>query len=394
MMTDAFLLHRTIGLASAEPAWATLTIVAVALLFSLALRYTARSLQAGRFRWQQRLRLWLGVAPGKRIGELVWLVGAVDLLLWPCVAYLLLHVWGLHDEGEHLLRTLFSGGFVIGGARIVLGKLLFGVLLFGVLFTFTRWLKRKLELDWLVRASVEPATREAAATLFGYVTFIIAALVGLSYSGVDLSRLAIVAGALSVGIGFGLQNIVSNFVSGLILLFERPIRSGDYIYVGASEGVVRRIRIRATEIETADRETVIVPNSALLSGEVRNRNLRSRYGRVVVAVSVAYGSDVEQVRRLLLELAGAHPGVIGEGRLPGLPGPAVSFVDFGESALAFELAAQILEADQKGTIASDLRFAIDAAFRKAGIEMPFPQRELHLRSLPERFSAGQAALGE
>ncbi len=378
-------------LATATPMISTLIVIVAALLFSLGLHFLVRSLQASRFYWQQRLRQRLGVGPGRRIGELSWLVAAIELLLWPCVIYLLLHVWGLHDEAQKLLRALFQHGITLGGARIVLGKLLFGVLLFGVLFTFTRWLKHKLELDWLVRAGVESGTRDAAATLFGYVTFVIAALIGLSFAGVNLGKLAIVAGALSVGIGFGLQNIVSNFVSGLILLFERPIRSGDYIYVDGSEGTVRRMRIRATEIETGDHETLIVPNSVLLSGQVRNRNLRSRYGRVVLPVSVAYGSDVERVRQILMELAAAHPAIVGDERIPGLSGPVVQLVSFGQSTLDFELQAQILDAGQKGGVASDLRFQVDAAFRREKIEMPYPQRDLHIRSLPQGYAAAPQA---
>src|SRR3546814_49905 len=197
------------------PLWSSLAIIAAAALTSFVLHVLARSLQIGRYAWQQRLRSWLGIEPGRRIGELSWLVVSIELLLWPCVLYLLLHVWGLHEAGEKLLRTLFSRGFTLGSTRIVIGKLLFGIVLFGVLFMFTRWLKRKLETDWLVRANVEPGTREAAATLFGYATFVIAAITGISFAGVDLGKLAIVDGALSVGIGFGLQNVVRHFVSGV-----------------------------------------------------------------------------------------------------------------------------------------------------------------------------------
>lgn len=387
MLSDFYLTQRLLEIAMRSPWWSTLVIVAVAALLVGTLHYVTRSLQANRFRWQQRLRVWLGVTPDKRFGELSWLLLVADLLLLQLVVYLVLHVWGLHDEGEAMLRALFERGFMLGGAHIVFGKFLFGVLLFVVLFTFTRWLKRKLEFDWLVRAHVEPATRDAAATLFGYATFIVAALVGLTFAGVDLGKLAIVAGALSVGIGFGLQNVVSNFVSGLILLFERPIRSGDYINVGGNEGTVRRMRIRATEIETGDRETLIVPNSILLSNQVLNRNLRSRYGRVVLPVGVAYGSDVEKVRQILLDAAATHPGIAREGQIAGLAAPVVQFVAFADSSLNFELQAQILDAGQKGSIASDLRFAIDAAFRKAGVEMPFPQRDINLRSVPDGLLA-------
>lgn len=365
--------------ATAHPLPTSVMLVAGTLLLVIATHGLSRTLNVGRYRWQQRLRNWLGVAAGKRIGELSWLVVTVHLLAWPLLAYLLLHAWGLHDEGEHLARALYSHGVVIGGVRVVLGKLLIGIVLFAVLYTATRWLKRKLEFQWLVSANVEPSTRDAVATVFGQVTFVIAAVIGLSYAGLDLSKLAIVAGALSVGIGFGLQNIVNNFVSGLILLFERPVRTGDYIYVGATEGIVRKMRIRATEIETGDRDTVIVPNSVLLSSHLRNRNLRSRQGRVTLTIGVAYDSDPRRVCELLLEIANAHPGVIRAGQIAGLPGPGVSLTSFGSSTLDFELQAQILSADAKGGIASDLRFSILETFRREGIELPFPQQDVRLR---------------
>lgn len=366
--------------ANARPLVSSVALVAAALLLVVVTHVLSRTLNSGRYRWQQRLRNWLGVASGKRIGELSWLVVTVHLLAWPLLVYLLLHVWGLHDEGEHLARALYSHGVVIGGVRVVLGKLLIGIALFAVLYTATRWFKRKLEFQWLVGANVEPSTRDAVATVFGQVTFVIAAVIGLSYAGLDLSKLAIVAGALSVGIGFGLQNIVNNFVSGLILLFERPVRTGDYIYVGATEGVVRKMRIRATEIETGDRDTVIVPNSDLLSTHLRNRNLRSRQGRVTLTIGVAYDSDPRRVAELLMEIASAHPGIVRKGNIAGLPGPGVSLVNFGASTLDFELQAQVLSADAKGGIASDLRFAILESFRREGIQLPFPQQDVHLHA--------------
>ncbi|WP_028007632.1 mechanosensitive ion channel family protein [Solimonas flava] len=370
-----------------HPLGSTFAVLAAALTLVVVLHALARTLDSGRYAWQRRMRAWLGIAEGRRILELRWLLVIFHFFLWQFVAYLMLHIWGLRDEAEGLLRALFSSGIKLGGVRVVFGKLLAGTLLFIVLFTFTRWLKRKLEDDWLVRAGVEPSTRDAAATLFGYVTFIVTALIGLSYAGLDLSNLAIVAGALSVGIGFGLQNIVSNFVSGLILLFERPVRTGDYISVGGCEGVVRRMRIRATELETGDRETVIVPNSNLLSNPVMNRNLRTRAGRVVLPVGVAYGSKPEQVRELLLRVAAASPQALAE------PAPLVLFTNFGASSLDFELTVWIGDADAKGRIASDLRFAIVAAFAEAGIEMPFPQQDVHIRSLPpQQAGAPQAGV--
>jgi potassium efflux system protein len=378
------------SLALAPVPW-TLVLLGVSAALVYGVHYLVRTLNAGRFAWERRLRERLGVAPDKAIGELRWILLSLHLLWWPLVAYLLLRIWGLHDEGRDFRVAVFSKGFTLGSYTIVPGKLLFGILLFFALFTFTRWLKRKIEYDWLPKTSIEPGTRVTVATIFGYITFVIAALIGLSSAGIDLTKLAIVAGALSVGIGFGLQNIVNNFVSGLILLFERPIRAGDYIFVGQTQGFVRRMQIRATQIETSDREIVIVPNSEFLSTHLKRLNLRDRHANVSVAIGAAYGSDTSLVRQTLLDVANEHPQLIKAGQERGVGGPSVVFVNFGPSSLDFELRGQIADSSKRGTVASDLRFAIDAAFRKAGIEMPFPQQDVWVRSLPEAATPSAAA---
>jgi len=188
--------------------------------------------------------------------------------------------------------------------------------------------------------------------------------------------LALVAGALSVGIGFGLQNIVNNFISGLILLFERPIKTGDWIVVDDVEGYVKRISIRSTHIQTFDRADVIVPNSALISGKVVNWMLKDVKGRIRVPIGVAYGSDVQAVKKVLHEIAGEHPEVIKSEILA--PAPVVLFIGFGDSSLDFELRCHIRDIDKKVQTTSDLNFAIDAAFRAQKIEIPFPQRDIHI----------------
>ena len=154
------------------------------------------------------------------------------------------------------------------------------------------------------------SARESMATVSGYIGASIAIIVAMGVAGLDLSKLAIIAGALSVGIGFGLQNIVNNFISGLILLFERPIKTGDWIVVGDVEGYVKRISIRSTHIQTFDRADVIVPNSALISGKVVNWMLKDVKGRIRVPIGVAYGSDVQTVKKVLLEIGGEHPEII------------------------------------------------------------------------------------
>ncbi len=364
----------------------TLSLVALlaASLLAWAAHALADSLHAGRFRWQQWLRAKLQVEAGKRLHEADWLKWTLDATLLLGLPLLVLHLWGLTDTSLDLLGTLSSKGFTVGGVNIVPGKILLGVVLFSALLTFTRWLRKQLDRKWLVRTAMEHGTRTAVSTIFGYATFLLAVLIGLSIAGVQLTNLAVVAGALSVGIGFGLQNVVNNFVSGLILLFERPIRTGDYITVKDISGYVRRISIRSTEIETGERMSVIVPNSELISGTVKNWTLRDRYGRVSVAVSVAYGSDTELVQKLLLETVAAHADTIKPGH-PFVPGPAALFVGFGDSALKFQLTAFVQDVDKRGQVTSDLNFAIDRAFRAHGIQMPFPQRDVwvHRATAPE-----------
>jgi len=210
---------------------------------------------------------------------------------------------------------------------------------------------------------------------------VLAVLLAITTAGLDLSKVAIVAGALSVGIGFGLQSIVSNFVSGLILLAERPIKSGDWIITSGGEGTVRKTSVRSTEIETFDGATVVIPNSNLITDAVTNWTHHSHRGRIKIAIGVGYDSDPEQVQNILLECAKAHQRVLKR------PGPNVFFMDFGADALVFELRAYLADINNSISTKSDLRFAILKALRQAKIEIPYPQRDLHIKSAPASLSA-------
>ena len=227
---------------------------------------------------------------------------------------------------------------------------------------------------------MDRGSRDAITTFIGYVGFTIALLVALAMAEIDLTGLAWISAALALGIGFGMQEIASNFVSGLILLFERPIRAGDFVTVGDTQGFVRSIRIRATEIETLDNQNVLVPNSELVSGRVTNWVLRDTYGRLLVEVGVAYGSEVEKVRDILERIAREHPEVITDGSAPA---PRALFMRFGDSSLDFELRVRLKHIERRFSIKSDLNFAIDEAFRAAGITVPFPQRDIHIISQAE-----------
>ncbi|MGB1579989.1 MAG: mechanosensitive ion channel domain-containing protein [Nevskiales bacterium] len=338
-------------------------------------------LQAGQGRWGILRRL-LRAEQDKPVYELFWLLCALHILIWASIPILLLRVWGLYDQSALLFSTLATEGFKIGEKTLIVpSKILVGIFLFALLITATRWIKRRLNSRWLHHTPMHPGTREAVATMFGYITFILALLIGLTFAGFNLGSLAIIAGALGVGIGFGLQNIANNFISGLILLFERPIRPGDFISVGETTGFVRKVSIRSTELETLDRMSVIVPNSDMLANHVQNWTLRDPFGRIIIPVGVAYGSDTELVKKVLLEVAANNNDVIKEGH-PFIPGPQVLFKGFGDSSLDFELRVFIRQVDKRLVIVSAINFAIDAAFREHRVNIPFPQRDVWFRNTP------------
>ena len=223
---------------------------------------------------------------------------------------------------------------------------------------------------------VNRGSQQALAAIVGYVGFSIVLLFALLIAGVNFAGLAIIAGALSVGIGFGLQNIVNNFVSGIILLVERPIKPGDRIIVGDTEGFVKKISIRSTQIQTLQYSDLIVPNSEIVSRQVTNLMFKDFYGRISIDVGVIYGSDTELVRQTLLEVANNHPEVVSE------EGPYQSwslFKEFGDSSLNFALYCIIKNVNLKYAVASELRLAIDKAFREKHITIAFPQRDVHIR---------------
>ncbi len=327
-----------------------------------------------------RLRANLGVTERASRTGLGFMQLIADLVFWLSFVVYLIYVW---DESGTTLDRLFElvvMGGEVGNIKLVPLDIIGGILVFAMFMVAIGWIKGWVDRRWLQHIVLERGARDALVTLFGYVGFIIAVIIGLSLAGVDLVGLTIVSGALALGIGFGMQEIANNFVSGLILLFERPIRAGDFVSVGEVEGFVRSIRIRATEIETLDNQNVLVPNSELVSGRVTNWVLRDTFGRLRIMVGVAYGSDVEKVRDILEAVAHDHPEVITDGRAPE---PRALFMGFGDSSLDFELRVRINRIERRFQVTSDLNFAIDQAFRDAKITIPFPQRDLHLISYPE-----------
>jgi len=336
----------------------------------------------GTYAWCRSIHKTLGVEKNEKVPGLIWIRLLTTILVWGVFSVLLINAWDYSGGVIEQVKSYIVHGFDIGNFRIIPSRILSALLIFGSIVILSSWVRSQMENHWLRMTTMGQGARDALVTITGYIMFLIAALAGMSAAGFDFSNIAIIAGALSVGIGFGLQNIVNNFVSGLILLFERPVRKGDWIAVGGTEGVVKDIQIRSTRIQTFDRSDVIVPNSELISNQVTNWVLSNRAGRAIIPVGVAYGTDTEKVRDVLMAIAEENENVIQTGAFPA---PVVLFREFGDSSLNFELRVFLRDIDNRLRVISELNFAIDKAFRAEGIEIPFPQRDLHVKSLPDNF---------
>ncbi len=322
---------------------------------------------------REKLRLSSGALGALRS----WERAMVDPLVLVLGVVLIVPVWGV--PADVLIR--WTAGvlteFQVGSVRISIVDIVLAVLVFFLAMAGVRFLQRQLSERLLEQTGLPSGVRHSLNAGLGYAGVIVAVLLSISVTGVDLSNLALVASALSVGIGFGLQNVVNNFVSGLILLAERPVKVGDWVRVGNHEGIVKKIQFRATELETWQRASVIIPNAEIVSTSVVNLTHRDQYGRVEVGVGVAYDSDVQKVREILLDVARKNE------RVSEFPAPGVVFRDFGESSLDFELRCFTSNVMGRLGVGSDLRFEIERRLREAGVEIPFPQRVVHLTNPPE-----------
>jgi potassium-dependent mechanosensitive channel len=312
-----------------------------------------------------------------------WLLVQMARLLWlsALVAGILM-AWAGSDFMVEALAKLFNLDLSAGSFRISLKGILLALIIFCVTHAAARIGRRLLSEKVLDSKDFERGLKDSIVTISSYVIWGLGILFALGVLGVNTTSLAVVFGALSIGIGFGLQNIFNNFISGLILLFERPIQVGDYVEVNNIWAEVKKINVRSTIVQTFDNATVIIPNSEFISQQVTNWSFKDPRMRRHVDVGVAYGSDIELVRRTLLEIPEHIPKILKH------PRPDVLFMDHGDSALIFRLRFWI-NVDSYYASTTDVRFELDRRFRELGIEIAFPQRDLHIRSDHTRpFSKG------
>ncbi|UCD81001.1 MAG: mechanosensitive ion channel family protein, partial [Desulfobacterales bacterium] len=268
-----------------------------------------------------------------------------------------------------------SLGFTVGTQKVTIGLILTALgLLYGA-FLVSWAIQAILMEDVFSRRGLDPGARMSIARLIHYALVLVGFILALFALGFDLKNITILGGALGVGIGFGLQTIVNNFVCGLIMLFERPVKVGDTIELNGQQGIIKKVGLRSTVVQTYDNSEIVVPNSDLITNQVTNWTLGERLSRIRIPVGVAYGSDVPLVMNTIRECAADNQTVLKH------PAPKVLFVNFGDSSLDFELRVWVADFDTRLQVVSELHQEIDRRFRELNIEIPFPQTDLHLRSI-------------
>ncbi len=303
---------------------------------------------------------------------------AMSLLITPILVmvfiYSLLRLWGV--PGTFMLHGLkkLVFGFKVGGIEISLIAITTGLIVFAVSITLVRIAKNRLASNLLTRINMDEGIKHSLVSGTGFVGIIISVILAIIAMGVDLSNLAVIAGALSVGIGFGLQDVIKNLVSGIIILFERPFKVGDWVLIGGEEGKIKQINIRSTELETWTRQSVIIPNATLISSSLINFTHENNWNRQTVAVGVSYDSDADLVTELLLECARSCKKVAKN------PAPYVIFKNFGSSSLDFEVRFYVSDIWNGWTASSEIRYEILRRFREAGINIAYPQIVVHKSS--------------
>jgi len=329
----------------------------------------------------RQLTMRLGLSTTDRLKTLARIVILVNAGIF------LLVIWGVYNDVDEATTSLMSLEYTIGEFSISVFMLVMFVLVL-YLTTLVSWfLQGVVDAHYMTPRKMAFGVKNAIKKLLHYALFTVGFFVAVSMAGLELQKLTIIAGALSVGIGFGLQNIVNNFVSGLILLFERPVKEGDTINIDDQWGTITRIGLRSTVFETLDRAEIIVPNSELVSQKVTNWTFTTNVSRIVLAVGVAYGSPLDKVLAVLHRVAIENTDILDD------PKPSAIFTDFGESSIDFELRVWISDINLRLKVKSELGQAVDRYFREENITIPFPQRDLHVRSIDKEIQTVLEAKG-
>ena len=323
----------------------------------LLLRFWVRTLRINRRRLV-KTEFWFGIL-------------LTPFLIIFCGLFLLA-LWGVSVDILILNMKRFLTGFNIGGMHISITSILLGIFSFFISLFLFKMLRGSLMSGNLSKLDIDEGMRSSLAAGISFFGFILSVLIAVAVMGGSFGSIAIVAGALSFGVGLGLQTIVNNFVSGLIILFERPLKIGDWVIISGQEGIVKQINMRATELETWNKANIIIPNSEILSGSLINLTYSNRMGRIDVKIGVAYNSDVDLVKQTLLTIAKDTPDVLTE------PAPFVAFNDFADNSLNFQLSCFTANIYNRLGISNSIKENILKKFRKLNIEIPFPQRVIYL----------------
>ena len=305
------------------------------------------------------------------------LVHLINLLIGALVITYILVVWRVYESHVEAIQGVLSIGLTVGSWRITVGLVIIAAALLYCSFIASRAVQSVLMEEVFPRRHMERGVQISMGRLVHYGFVLLGFLLALAALGVDLKNITIIGGAFGIGIGFGLQTIVNNFICGIILLFERPIKVGDYIELGGQWAEIKKIGLRSTIIQTFDRADIVVPNADLITNQVTNWTRSDRLARIRIPIGVAYGSDVTLVMKILLECVEENPLVMRS------PASKVYFIGFGESSLDFQLRVYLSDIDNWYTVQSELLQEIDRKFRLEGVEIPFPQRDLHVRSVDE-----------
>ena len=288
----------------------------------------------------------------------------------------ILSAWGFYDNVLLASKSILSLGITIQDTRITLGNVFWAIFLFYIVLGISWCVRSTLETSFYPKRNIELGVGISINRLIYYSFIVIAVAIAMGVLGISFQSLMVIIGALGVGIGFGLQNIVNNFASGLILLFERSIKVGDIVVVNGTWGTVKHLGLRATIIQTFANAEMIVPNSDLVSSTVNNWTMTNRQTRFSVKVGVAYGTDPNLVKKVLLNIANTHSNVLKD------PAPSVVFNEFGDSSLNFELRCWVKEINIMWKTQDEIMYKIDKEFKENNIAIPFPQRDLYIKEMP------------